>query len=308
VCLLAAEPDLGRFLTADERAAAEQLPVPVHELARGALDINSALSGANAFAALILEGMLLRRLHVGDQPALRLLGPGDILSRSDNGPSLIAERRSTVAAPTRLAMLGNEVLRAARRWPRLVAGLHVQAAEQNERVETQLAICQLPRVEERLLSLMWLLAEYWGVVTAHGTRLPLAFTHDALGGMIGARRPTVTLALGELTDRGAIVRQTDGWLLLEGPPEPSGAPGQGGPPALLEDVASDWTAGPERRDMGSALEALRANLDRLDERHRHNAERFKEFITRSRRVRERAVRSRQRIARQALSRGRAPSS
>jgi hypothetical protein len=80
-------------------------------------------------------------------------------------------------------------------------------------------ICQLPRVDERLLALMWLLAESWGQVTPAGTLLPIALTHAALGGLIGARRPTVTLALGNLTAAGVIRRQPRGWLLLGSPHE-----------------------------------------------------------------------------------------
>jgi hypothetical protein len=309
VRLLAVEPDVGRFLTADEWADAEKLSLPVREVGRGALDVDALLGEANAFGAFILQGMLLHHLQVADQPALRLLGPGDFLSQSGTGPSLLAESRWSAAAPTRLAMLGNEILLAARRWPRIVAGLHVRAEDQDERLGTQLAICQLPRVDQRLLALMWLLAESWGTTTSHGTRLPLALTHDALGRMIGARRPTVTLALRELTERGAIVRQSDGWLLLEGPPEPSVASERAGGPVLLEDAASDWTAEPEERDSGlAALDVLRAAVDRLHEQHRYNAEHFNECLTRSRRVRERAAESRQRIAREALTRRRAPSS
>ncbi len=46
-----------------------------------------------------------------------------------------------------------------RRWPGLLAGLHVHVAEQSERLAAQLVICQLPRVDQRLLAIMWLLAE-----------------------------------------------------------------------------------------------------------------------------------------------------
>src|SRR5205085_11404999 len=140
------DPDIGRFLTADERAAAEELSLPVRQVGRGRLDVDSLLGTANAFGAFILDGLLLHRLQVADQPTLRLLGPGDFLSLSGAGPSLLAESRCNAAAPTRLAMLGNEILLAARRWPRIVAGLHVQVAEQGERLGIQLAICQLPRV------------------------------------------------------------------------------------------------------------------------------------------------------------------
>ena len=61
---------------------------------------------------------------------------------------------------------------------------------------------------------MWLLAESWGRVTQAGIRLPLGLTHDVLGALVGARRPTVTLALRELTERGAIL--IDGVEIGEG--------------------------------------------------------------------------------------------
>lgn len=308
VRLLTVEPDVGRFLTADERLDAEKLTVPVVEIERGPLDVGSVLGTANAFAAFILDGILLHRLQVADQSALRLLGPGDIVSLSGNGPSLLAVSSYRAAAPTRLAMLGNEMLVAARRWPRIVAGLHIRAREQVERLGTQLAICQLPRVDQRIVALMWMLAESWGTVTPHGTRLPLSLTHDALGGLIGARRPTVTLALRELTERGAIVRQRDGWLLLEGPPEPSAQHEGIGEPRLAANGATDWAPQLlETEDTQAAIWAeLRENLTRLHERHRHNTEHFQQRMTRTRQMREQSARSR--IAREAFRRRRAPSS
>jgi CRP/FNR family transcriptional regulator, cyclic AMP receptor protein len=309
VCLLAVEPEVGRFLTADERVAAEELSLPVREVGRGPLDIDSVLSDANAFAAFVLEGLLLHRLQIGEQSALRLLGPGDVVSLSANGPSLLAESRYTSAAPTRLAMCGNEVLVAAHRWPRIVAGLHVLAAEQNGRLEMQLGICQLPRVEDRLLAVMWLLAESWGTVTSHGTRLPLALTHDALGGLIGASRPTVTLALRELAERGAMVRQSGGWLLLEGPPEPSVSPKTTAEPVLLEDDGPDWTAGHDPPAAGMTdHDELMATVGTLREKHRRSTKRFQERLTAMRSAREQAARRRRRIARLGVSRRRAPSS
>lgn len=309
VRLLAVEPDLGRFMTADERAAAEDLWLPVHEVDKGTLDVASLLGEAHAFAAVILQGMVVHHLVVTDQSALRLLGPGDILSLSATGPPLLTESRFSAAASTRLAMFGNQVLLAARRWPRIVAGLHVRVAEQSERLGTQLAICQLPRVDQRLLALMWLLAESWGIATAHGTRLPLALTHDALGGLIGARRPTVTLALRELTERGAIVRQSDGWLLLEGPPTPPDATETGGNPALFEDRPSEWEAGTDQLP-GKILAyaELKETVGRLRKQHLREVERFEERRTSIRRARDQAVRSRRSVAREALSRRQAPSS
>ncbi len=309
VRLLSVEPDIGRFLTEDERTAAAVLSVPVREVAQGAVRIDVLLADANAFGAFILKGMLLHRLQVGDQPALRLLGPGDIVSLSGTAPSMLVDSRCNAAAPTQLALLGNEVLLASHRWPRLVAGLHVRMAEQAERLETQLAICQLPRVDQRLLALMWLLAESWGHVTPVGTRLPLVLTHDALGGLTGARRPTVTLALRDLTDRGAIVRQDDTWLLLEGPPEPSDAVELPGEPLRIEPPGSDWSDEAAKPTAATRARAeLKETVRRLREDHALNRERFEERMSRIANVREQAARSRRLVADGALSRRRAPSS
>ena len=53
-----------------------------------------------------------------------------------------------------------------------------------------------------------------------GVALPLVLSHRLLGGLVGARRPTVSTALTELARRREIVRRDDGtWLLAgEAPP------------------------------------------------------------------------------------------
>ncbi len=311
VRLLAVEPDLGRFMAPEALEVAAEMAVPTRDLERGQLDASSLLREAGAYAAMILDGMVLHHLQIGDQPALRLLGPGDILSLSGTPPSMLGEARCTVAAPTRVAMFSTEILTATHRWPRLVAGLHARMAEQGERLGTQLAICQLPRVEQRLLALLWLLAESWGQVTPVGTRLPLSLTHDVLGGLIGARRPTVTLALRDLTERGAITRQDGGWLLLERPPLPNELSDEAvADPVLVRTSASDWVEKEEDRE-AEALRAhaeLHATVRRLQERHRNDAEHFRERMARLKLDREQAARSRHRRERQGLSRGQAPSS
>jgi CRP/FNR family cyclic AMP-dependent transcriptional regulator len=194
------------------------------------------LGEGKSFAALVLEGMLFQRLRVAHQVALRLLGPGDILAVGGTLRSpLLRQDECRAAAPTQLALLGDEVLSAAQRWPRLMAGLHARIGEQSERLAIQLVICQIPRVQERLLALLWLLAESWGRVTPVGTAVPVGLTHEALGELIGARRSTVTLALKELTERGAILRQDDSWLLVGSPPEPIGEMPSIQEPRLLGD-------------------------------------------------------------------------
>ena len=69
------------------------------------------------------------------------------------------------------------------------------------------------RIEGRLLLMLWALSERWGVVTPHGVEVRLKLTHDALGRLVGARRPSVTTAIGALTDAGALERISDGYRL-----------------------------------------------------------------------------------------------
>ena len=54
-----------------------------------------------------------------------------------------------------------------------------------------------------------------------GVLVSLRLPHRTLAGMVGARRPSVTTALGQLIAREEIERRPDGgWLLRGDPPEP----------------------------------------------------------------------------------------
>jgi CRP-like cAMP-binding protein len=310
ISLLEVEPDLARFMSAEERVAAAMLSVPVIQVPRGAVDLDALLGGNNVFGALVLDGMVFSHHRVSDHTALRLLGPGDLLAVPGAAASTIVPQSTLSApAPVMLALLGTEVLLAARRWPRLVAGLHVRIAEQTDRVAAQLTICQFPRVDQRLLAMMWLLAETWGHVTTAGTRLPLSLTHDALGALVGARRPTVTLALGELTERGAIVRQESGWLLLEAPVDvPQPAPALPEHAVLIEEPPSSWrgpdSSAPSSEDLH---EQLLATVKRLRAEHLVSRDRVRNRLAELAAARERTNEARRRRAEAALRREEAPS-
>jgi CRP-like cAMP-binding protein len=307
--LLDVEPDLARFLNDGERAAAAALVVPVRRLGRGPVEIESTLEEASAFGGIILSGMLLQSVRVGEQPALRLLGPGDVISLSSGGRSLlVSEAACSAPAPTDLALLGNEVLLAARRFPHLTSGLAVRIAEQSERLSTQLAICQLPRVDQRVLAVLWLLAESWGHVTRSGTTLPVSLTHEALGALVGARRPTVTLALGELADRGAVVRQDQGWLLLESPPRPERPAPAVEAPVLLERLPSAWAAPTPTADPSDRFAELSETVRILREQHVRSRQQVQQRLAALVASRDRMSESRRQIRLRERQRPEAPSS
>jgi CRP/FNR family transcriptional regulator, cyclic AMP receptor protein len=76
-----------------------------------------------------------------------------------------------------------------------------------------LAVTQLVGIDRRLLLLFWDSAERWGRVTPDGVRVSLPLTHRTLAEIVGARRPTVSIALGELTKRGELARSDNDWIL-----------------------------------------------------------------------------------------------
>ena len=177
-------------------------------------------------------------------------------------------------------LLDDHFLAAVRQFPRLVSGLQARVAEQLERLSAQMVICQLPRVGDRVLALLWLLAESWGRVTASGTAVPIELTHDTIGELIGARRSTVTLAVSELSERGALIRGSAGWLLLERPPNmPTGrhAP----PPTVTPREPSVWeVAGPPSTqppvvDLEQTIQTIAA----LREQHLESIERFRDGLS-----------------------------
>jgi len=180
---------------------------------------------------------------------------------------LVSDSSTRAVGGTRLVLLGGELLLATRRWPGLARGLYERFAQQTDRLATQLVICQLPRVDQRLLALMWLLAESWGRVTASGTTLPLKLTHDVLGALIGARRPTVTLALRDLAERGAVVKRDQGWLLLEPPRDTVRPVASLRSPTILDDSGGEWVDEEEAAAVAAAAEM--ASLSLLKDRLAH---------------------------------------
>ena len=211
-----ADPELMWFLNEDEQMAAGKVRLPVRTVPASCRNVQEQLEEDEAFGALVLDGLVAHQIGLADRLGVRLLGPGDLIVwRHGPLPLILTGSRWLPASSLRLALFRRHMLAALQQWPRLMAGLYLRIGQQLDRLAAQLMLSQLPRVEDRVLGLMWLLAEPWGRVTSAGTRLSLDLTHELIGMMIGARRPTVTLALRELADRGAMIRQDDGWLLLQ---------------------------------------------------------------------------------------------
>lgn len=213
ITLLEMEPELRRLLTSEQCAAAQRLLLPLATVEKNG-DLSAVIGQSDAFGALVLDGLALQTVHIDTLETLSLIGPGALVPverQADWMPPISSHVKA--ATETRIVMLGKALLVAAQRWPWVVVCLHERMLEQSARLTKQLAISQMPRVEERVVAMLKLLAESWGRVTPAGIRLQLSFTHETLGGLIGARRPTVSLAFKALADRNAVTRCDGGWLI-----------------------------------------------------------------------------------------------
>ena len=59
--------------------------------------------------------------------------------------------------------------------------------------------------------MLWHLAARWGKVEPGGIRLPLPLTHQLLGRLIGAERPSVSHALARLAETGLVTGHGNEW-------------------------------------------------------------------------------------------------
>lgn len=219
VRLLEVDPDLARWIPATERSRAHQAVVASAFPLRAGEWTPPGGRRAQQLGFLVLTGLLARDERLQGTVARELLGPGDLISSWREGPEeklLASSVRWRVIEQATLAILDERVERAVARYPSLSTALLHRALAQRSRLSTHKAICQLPGVDAKLLALFWHLAERWGKVTPEGVLLPLRLHHEALGQLIGARRPTVTLALQRLSQAGQIEFRADGgWTLRD---------------------------------------------------------------------------------------------
>ena len=167
------------------------------------------------FALLVVDGLVVRELLLAGSTATELLGPGDLVDFRATEDALLPTVTSwSVPDAARLAIVDDRVLPMLRTWPVIGRILLERAAHRSGRLAVHRAIAQLPRVDQRLLAYFAHLSERWGRVSSAGMVVPLQLTHETLGRLIGARRPTVSLALKELSAGGLLERRADGaWLL-----------------------------------------------------------------------------------------------
>ena len=186
---------------------------------------------------LIVDGLLSREVDVLGRCCVELLGHGDVMR-----PWTLGRRGLTRAGRGRLAGA-----RADAAWPCSTTAwwsascrgrssgveLFNRGTRRAHHLAVALAIAHHQRVEDRLLLTLWHLAERWGRVHPDGIVLPLPLSHQRLADLVGAHRPSVTTALGDLARAGTVSRRDDGdWVPARLAAGAAAPPPAGGRPQL----------------------------------------------------------------------------
>ncbi|HEX2127812.1 MAG TPA: Crp/Fnr family transcriptional regulator [Solirubrobacterales bacterium] len=147
------------------------------------------------------------------------LGPGDLLRPWQEDPASFVAAEFTVLTPAMVAILDREFLTRAAAFPEVLDALLERTMRRIRFNAVLAALKGMVGVDQRLLALMWTLAEHSGAMVGNHAFLPLELSQSDLAALVAARRQSVSKALGELQAQGAIERAAGGWILRGEPPE-----------------------------------------------------------------------------------------
>ncbi len=181
---------------------------------------------------LMLDGLIVFETCTGDRIAAELVGAGDLLQAPHLITDDLLERTChwRVLRPTRIAVLDGDFAVRIRAFPQLSRALLSRACGRAAELDVLRAISSQPRLEVRLVLLLWHLSARWGRVEPGGVRLSLPLTHRLLGQLVAAERPSISHALKRLAGAGLVTGPADDLRLhgslgdqlksLVGPPIP----------------------------------------------------------------------------------------
>lgn len=155
---------------------------------------------------LLLQGRVrLYRVAEGREITLNMMGMGEMFGEA----ALTAGRRhgayAQAAEPSEVVLMSRDT------FHRLVRDRPEVGLKATEILSKRLSFCEdrmadigLKEVPARLAALVLHLCESEGVMTGEGYKIPVRYTHQQLGEMIGAKRVAATRALGKLRRIGAV--------------------------------------------------------------------------------------------------------
>jgi CRP/FNR family transcriptional regulator, cyclic AMP receptor protein len=223
VTVLTEDPDLATDLDGQRLVTATRdLRAAVFHVPAGRWEPDTHATSVRAGIGLLLtEGVLARRVGTQRRSGAELLGPGDLLRpvAGETAGDAVFQTSWRVIEPLRVAVLDQRFMMRLAPYPEIAGQLVGRATDRARHVLVHMAIAHHPRVDARLLHLLWQLADRWGRVTPHGVSVPLRLTHELLADLVAAQRPSVTLSLQQLERQGHITRDGGRLLLIGEPPQ-----------------------------------------------------------------------------------------
>jgi hypothetical protein len=221
--VLLADPDLGAGLDDRRLHRAEQECLAAQVIVGKGLwsperDEGGAVRGG--IGLLILDGLLVRRVGGEGRYGAELLGPGDLLRpwEGDGEDTLPVETSFRVIERLAVALLDLHAAARMAPYPEVTGALVGRAMQRARHFAINMAIAHYPRIDRRLLLLLWHLADRWGRVAPDGIHVPLPLTHDLLSDLVASRRPSVTTGLARLEREGHLTRPDHTFVLHGEPP------------------------------------------------------------------------------------------
>lgn len=204
---LAQELDLRGRIAARPLATAKLVQLAVGECELGSW-FEAARQGPGL---LILDGLIVFETCTGDRIAAELVGTGDLLQSSHLVTDDLLERTChwRVLWPARIAILDADFADRVRPFPQLSRALLRRACSRSAELDVLRAISSQPRLEVRLVLLLWHLSARWGRPFPGGVRLSLPLTHRLLGQLVAAERPSISHALKRLARAGLVTGHAD---------------------------------------------------------------------------------------------------
>jgi CRP/FNR family cyclic AMP-dependent transcriptional regulator len=223
--LLDADPDLGDGLNgARLDAARARLVVPTLRAEPGELDPGECFDRAGGeLGVLIAKGLVTRDVAIAATACAELVGTGDVLlpwTSLGEGAPIPSHVEWNVLEPTVFAVLDQRFVAGSAAFPEIMAALVRRAVTRAQTLAVSLAISCITGLKLRLLALLWHQADRYGRVGPDGVAVPVPLTHQTIGRLVGATRPSVSTALKELENEGRIGKRPGGGFILFGdPPE-----------------------------------------------------------------------------------------
>jgi hypothetical protein len=218
LAVFAEVPELLRGVPREASAELVQIRVPALKAAAGPWSAPRTASRCH-FGLLVIEGVLVRRVSLNGRTGAELLGGGDLIR-----PWAPRVPRDTIATaiswqvlePATMAVLDPAFARRVARFPQVAEALLERTTERARMLAVLQAASHIPGLEDRLVAVLWAIADRWGRVTADGVVVPIRLTHATLAELVGAARPSVSSALKLLERRDVLQRSGGGWLLQPG--------------------------------------------------------------------------------------------